>query len=97
MSDPSTDNCLTYKGNLTSDGGVYNIYRCSPVYEGLFPENAFRQYWSVRAEKRVGGTITTANHFDAWKAAGMDLGTLNYQILATEGEKGSGSSLITIL
>jgi endo-1,4-beta-xylanase len=97
MSDPSTDNCLAYKGNLTSDGGTYNIYRCQRPDESLFPENAVKQFWSVRTEKRVGGTITTANHFDAWKAVGMELSTFNYQLLATEGEKGSGSSSITIL
>jgi endo-1,4-beta-xylanase len=63
----------------------------------LEPQDQFSQYWSVCTDKRVGGTITTANHFGAWKGAGLDLGAFNYQLLATEGNGGSGSSSITIL
>jgi endo-1,4-beta-xylanase len=61
------------------------------------PEDSFKEYYSVRTEKRVGGTITTANHFNAWKATGMNLSTFDYQLLATEGDGGSGSSSITVL
>ena len=91
--DPSTDVTFEYKGNLTSDGGIYNMYFISLPDEGFFPNETFRIYWSVRTDKRVGGTVTTANHFDAWKAAGMELGTFNYQIVATEGDGGGDSQL----
>jgi hypothetical protein len=43
------------------------------------------------------GVITTSNFFNAWTSHGMNLGTFNYQILATEAfNGGSGSSNITV-
>ncbi len=88
----------TYKGQITSDGGTYKIYEHLQVNQPSIQGTAtFEQYLAVRTSPVTSGTITVQNFINAWAGYGMHLGTMNYQILATEAwGGGSGSSSITV-
>ncbi|KAI9695058.1 MAG: hypothetical protein M1820_008951 [Bogoriella megaspora] len=89
----------TVKGTFTSDGSTYTVYEHQQVNQPSIQGTAtFNQYISVRQSQRCsGGTITFANHVAEWKSLGLNLGTLNYQVIATEGfSSASGSSKYTV-
>jgi len=87
-------------GTVTSDGGTYEIYRTTRVNQpSIRGRRTFTQYWSVRTERRPLGAparISFANHVRAWRALGMRLGRMDYQVLATEGFGSKGGSDVTV-
>ncbi len=87
-------------GTVSSNGGTYDLYRTqrvnAPSIQGT---QTFYQYWSVRTSKRGTGSnvqISFANHRNAWSGKGWNLGSHNYQVMATEGFKSSGNSNLTV-
>ncbi|MBK9990489.1 MAG: glycoside hydrolase family 11 protein [Verrucomicrobia bacterium] len=90
----------TSAGNVSSNGGTYNLYRAQRVNQpSIQGTKTFYQNWSVRTAKRGIGSnaqITFSNHVNGWNSKGWTMGTHNYQIMATEGFQSSGSSNLTV-
>ena len=87
-------------GTIEVDGGTYNIYRTQRVQKpSIRGTQTFYQYWSVRTEKRATGanqTIDFPAHVAAWKSHGLELGKMNYQVMATEGYGSTGRSRLSV-
>jgi endo-1,4-beta-xylanase len=88
----------TFMGTMTSDGGTYNIYEHQQVNQPSIQGTAtFEQYLAIRTSPISSGTITFSNFVSAWASHGMNLGTMNYQVLATEAfGGGSGNDSVTL-
>jgi endo-1,4-beta-xylanase len=85
------------RGTVTSDGATYAIWEHQQVNQpSIQGTSTFNQYISIRQSATSSGTITIDNHFKAWAALGMNLGTLNYQVIAVESWSGSGSAQQTV-
>jgi hypothetical protein len=84
----------TQKGTATIDGETYKLFqnktngtggsRCSGVSQ-------WDQFWSIRQKARQCGVISITQHFDAWKAAGLTLGSLLEAKILMEVGGGNGS------
>lgn len=83
----------TNKGTFTSDGGTYTIWQHQQTNQpSIQGTSTFQQYISIRNSPRTSGTVTLANHISAWASHGMQLGTMNYQVISVESWSGSGSA-----
>lgn len=89
----------TYYGTYKSDGATYDAFYQWRTAGGI-NGTQWVTYYSIRRDKHefgpVSGTITTDNHFEAWAQMGMELGSHEYMIFATEGYQSGGSSDITV-
>ncbi|MBN2354398.1 MAG: glycoside hydrolase family 11 protein [Spirochaetales bacterium] len=96
MSNPDTAGDRV--GGFECDGATYNIYKHKQIQQPSINGTAdFMQFKSIRMTPRTGGTITVQKHFDEWAKVGLELGKRhNYQILLTEGWRGSGSAQASI-
>jgi len=84
----------TKKATVTIDGGSYVLYtrptsgtggsRCSGV-------SSWTQFYSVRQTARQCGQISITDHFNAWTAAGMTLGSVLEASILVEVGGGMGS------
>jgi uncharacterized membrane protein YgcG len=90
----SSDLLNTY-GSYQSDGATYDIHVCEGFFAIALPGySQYRRIFSVRNPKKywpdVNGTITVANHFDAWESKGLAFDDLEFMIFSAEGFDSSG-------
>ena len=85
---PSDNAGHSFYGYHNSDGAQYELWS---KYNGNL-----RQYFSVRRTNRRGGTITFNNHYRAWAAAGLPLGSLGNTFIVVEGQQGRGNADVTV-
>jgi endo-1,4-beta-xylanase len=84
-------------GSFYQDGSNYKVAKTTRYNQPSIVGTAtFDQFWSVRQNKRSGGSVNVGAHFNQWSKSGLRLGQHNYQIVATEGYQSSGSSSITV-
>jgi len=69
-----------FRNQTSGTGGS----RCSGV-------TTWDQYWSIRQSARQCGVVSITQHFDAWTAAGMNLGNMLEAKILVEVGGGSGS------
>ncbi|SNX85377.1 probable endo-1,4-beta-xylanase A precursor [Melanopsichium pennsylvanicum] len=94
--DPCSIKDSHHLGSIYSDGAQYNTCKHTQINQpSIQGTQTFDQYFSVRQSKRSSGSVTLANHFNAWKEFGFAKGAaypkFDYQVFATEAFSGQGS------
>ena len=84
-------NSHTKKGEITVNGGTYDIYESTRTNQPSIEGNkTFKQYWSIRRSARSSGTISISDHFKAWQNAGLNMTGGFYEVaLCVEAYGGS--------
>nr|AAB23454.1 xylanase A, XYLA [Neocallimastix patriciarum, Peptide, 607 aa] [Neocallimastix patriciarum] len=83
---------------VTIDGAQYKIFQMDhtgPTING--GSETFKQYFSVRQQKRTSGHITVSDHFKEWAKQGWGIGNLYEVALNAEGWQSSGVADVTLL
>jgi hypothetical protein len=83
---------------VTIDGAQYKIFQMDhtgPTING--GNETFKQYFSVRQQKRTSGHITVSDHFKEWANQGWGIGNLYEVALNAEGWQSSGVADVTKL
>jgi endo-1,4-beta-xylanase len=86
----------TYMGSVSSDGRTYSTYEHQQVNQpSIIGTATFEQYLDAWGGASTGTnyTVTTGNHFSHWESLGMDMGSFNYMILATEAYNGASGEV----
>ncbi len=82
-----------FQGTYELDGSTYEVYVDTRVEQpSIQGTKTFKQYFSVRTDKRTEGTISISEHFKEWDKMGLDMSGKMYEIaLCVEGYKSSGN------
>ena len=78
------------------DGSEYSLGKTIRYSQLPIDGGTLLQYYAVRRNKRSSGSVNVADHFAAWRERGLKLGSLEDQIVATEGYYSNGSSSVTV-
>ena len=77
------------------NGEKYYVFekKClnQPSVKGV---QSFKEYWSVRADKRSNGVVPVSEHFNTWEKMGMELGKMFEISVAIVGYQNSGNAEI---
>lgn len=89
---PSMASGSVLKGTITANGGVYDIYETIRQNQPSIVGTAtFKQYFSIRRDKRDSGTINISDHFKMWESIGLPMGKMYEVSFVVEGYKSNGT------
>jgi endo-1,4-beta-xylanase len=86
----------TNLGTFTDGGSTYTLYEHQQVNQPSISGTAtFEQYIAVRSGPTTSSSVNMSNVESAWKAKGLSVGTMNYEIIGSE-NYGNGTGSTTI-